>query len=144
MAGEMTKQIRAAALGPPERGRPQSEAFLKSAGIWRRSYCLGQDFVGFQGHFEGHPVLPALAQVLIAQDLAQALSPTPLRLEAVGQAKFLSLIRPGQALAAYALPPADGGPGEWRIQLNSAEAEGRAETEAAFLRLKFAEAGHGL
>lgn len=138
------KQIRAAALGPPERGRPPSDIFLKSPEVWRRSYGLGQDFVGFQGHFEGHPVLPALAQVFIAQDLVQNLGSPSLVLEAVSQAKFLSLVRPGQRLSAYALAPEDGGPGEWRIQLTATEAGGQAETDAAFLRLKFKEAGHGL
>lgn len=144
MAGEMMKQIQAAALGPPEKTGPPSDTFLKSPDIWRRRYRLGGDFIGFQGHFEGHPVLPALAQIFIAQDFVQALRPGPVILEAISQAKFLSLVRPGGLVSAYAPLIENSGPGEWRVQITSIEADGQPETDAAFLRLKFKEAGHGL
>lgn len=145
MAGEMMRQIQAAALGPPKKSGPPSDIFLKSPNIWRRRYRFGGDFVGFQGHFEGHPVLPALAQVFIAQDLVQALRPGPMILAAISQAKFLSLVRPGGLVSAYAPLLENSGPSdEWRVQITSIEADGQPETEAAFLRLKFKEAGHGL
>ena len=140
MAGEMRRQIEAAALGPPEKAASLAD-FLKSPEVWRRRYTLSEDFVGFQGHFEGHPVLPALAQVFAAQNLVQALNYGPVTLEAITQAKFLSLVRPGHLLSAYASIPEDGG--EWRVHLTSA-AEGQPEVDAAFLRLKFKEGGHGL
>ena len=141
MSGEMRRQIAAAALGPPEKTAPPSEAFLKVLEVWRRPYRLDENFVGFQGHFEGRPVLPALAQVFIAQDMVITLLKRPVTLEAVTQAKFLSPVTPGRLLSVYAFSEK---PGEWRLHLTSAAEGGAAEVDAAFMRLKFKENGHGL
>lgn len=138
----MQRQIEAAALGSPEKAAPPSAAFLKAGEVWRRRYRLGADFVGFQGHFEGRPVLPALAQVFIAQDMVRTLLKRPVRLAAVTQAKFLSPVPPGHCLSVYASNPEKSG--EWRLHLTSMAEGGPAEIDAAFLRLNFKEDGHGL
>ncbi|MDR2947158.1 MAG: hypothetical protein LBV79_10500 [Candidatus Adiutrix sp.] len=132
----MRQQIAAAALGPPEKTAPPSTAFLKAAEVWRRDYLPAEDFAGFRGHFEGQPVLPALAQVFMAQDTAQTLAGHPLTLAAVTQAKFLSPVVPGLTLSVYAQAPDQGG--EWRLHL-TASGDGIPAVDAAFLRLKFKE-----
>lgn len=138
----MRRQIRAAASGQPEKTTSPSEAFLNAPEAWRLRYLLNDDFAGFRGHFEGHPVLPALAQVFIAQDLVQALLKRPVILAGITQAKFLSPVPPGSLLSAYAVVVEK--TGEWRVQLTSKTGNNMTETDAAFLRLKFKEDDNGL
>ncbi len=53
------------------------------------------DFVGFQGHFPGYPVLPAFIQILAAQVAVEDHTGSPLVLRQVKRAKFMKTIRPG-------------------------------------------------
>lgn len=53
------------------------------------------DFVGFQGHFPGYPVLPAFIQILAAQVAVEEHTGAPLVLRQVKRAKFMKTIRPG-------------------------------------------------
>ena len=143
MGGEMFRQIQASTFGVLEKTPPPSAVFLKSPEAWRQRYRLNDSFIGFRGHFEGHPVLPALAQVFFAQHLVQAVVKRQVTLETIIQAKFLSLVRPGRLMSVY-VPFSEAYDAlEWRVHLTSA-AEGRPETDASFLRLKFKEDGHGL
>lgn len=138
----MRRQIRAAASGQPEKTKSPSEAFLNAPEAWRLRYLLNDDFAGFHGHFEGHPILPALAQVFIAQDLVQALLGRPAILAGITQAKFLSPVTPGSLLSAYAAVVEK--TGEWRVHLTSTAGDSTMEIDAAFLRLKFKEDDNGL
>lgn len=52
------------------------------------------NFVGFQGHFPGHPVLPAFIQILAAQVAVEDHAARPLVLQQVKRAKFMKTIRP--------------------------------------------------
>ena len=143
MSSELARQISAAALGPPAKAAAPTQAFIKTrAEVWLRRYCFTEDFLAFQGHFEGRPVLPALAQVLTAKDCAEAALGRKVFIEAVDQGKFLSLIAPGGILSVYAQAPlADegapslSGAGQWRFHLCHAR-PGEAEKDASFLRLK--------
>ena len=59
---------------------------------WEKEYVFGPNFLGFQGHFPGKPVLPAVVQIMIfresiAEELAQ-----PLEIVKVTRAKFLKVI----------------------------------------------------
>lgn len=138
MSSAFLDQISAAGLGPPQKDEPPSEAFIKGEGrgrVWLRRFRLEADFIGFQGHFEGRPVLPALAQVLLARESAEAVAGQALFIEAIAQAKFLSPAVPGDLISVHALPPADGWSGEWRFHLSAAKADGR-RSDASFLRLK--------
>jgi hypothetical protein len=104
--------------------------------VWRGLYDLDRGFPAFQGHFENRPVLPALAQTLLAKDLAGRLWPGLDRITAIISAKFLGLVEPPALVAVYAQPPAVvPGPGQWRFQLAAARSGGPA-VEAAALRLE--------
>ena len=67
-------------------------------GLARRGYRFGPAFVGFQGHFPGHPILPALVQILTGVTLAEAWFEKPLDLVAIDNAKFLLPIYPERDL----------------------------------------------
>ncbi|MDR3038432.1 MAG: hypothetical protein LBV21_03950 [Candidatus Adiutrix sp.] len=134
----LTEHIQAAALGPPETTGPPGGNFLKPGRpVWRRLYRLAEAFVAFQGHFPGRPVLPALAQTLLAKDMARALRPELDLIAAIVSAKFIRLVEPPAEVAVYAQPPAEGpGPGQWRFQLAAADPAGGPETGVALLRLE--------
>ncbi|MDR1044417.1 MAG: hypothetical protein LBP33_04765 [Candidatus Adiutrix sp.] len=136
MSGRIWNDIARARQGGPEAAWPPSADYLKGRGtVSRCAYQLTPGFSPFQGHFEGRPVLPALAQVLLAKDAAQAALGRELRIEAVVQAKFLALVKPDSLLTVYAQAP-EGGHGEWRFQLRNRPLGAQLENDVAFMRLK--------
>jgi hypothetical protein len=143
MTSRLTEAIGQAVLGPPEPAGPETFAlpagkiFKSGLPVWRGLYGLDMDFPAFKGHFEGRPVLPALAQTLLAKDLAVRLWPELDRVAAIVSAKFLGLVEPPALVAVYAQPPtADPGAGQWRFQLTTADGLNRPAVEAAVLRLE--------
>jgi hypothetical protein len=140
----LTKAIDQAVLEPPAPAGPETFAvpagkiFKSGQPVWRGLYGLDMDFPAFLGHFEGRPVLPALAQTLLAKDLAGRLWPDLDRIVAIVSAKFQGLVEPPALVAVYAQPPtAAPGPGQWRFQLTAARpAAGEPAGEAAVLRLE--------
>lgn len=66
---------------------------------WRVGrFRFAPDFTGFQGHFPEFPIVPAIVQVLAAQQVAETGLGGPLRFGAVENAKFLMQIRPEQEI----------------------------------------------
>ncbi|WP_298037302.1 hypothetical protein [uncultured Desulfuromonas sp.] len=80
--------IREAALGPAHSGEDETTG----------RYRFEADFPGFDGHFPGYPVLPAVVQMLTAALLAEEFAGVPLRLARVERARFLVQLRPGQEI----------------------------------------------
>lgn len=73
----------------------------QAAGEAEWEFVLPGGFAGFAGHFPGNPVLPAIAQFMMARLAAgDALpdGPRPLRLASVKRAKFTAPVGPGQAV----------------------------------------------
>ena len=62
-------------------------------GGWRQSFCFAADSAVFAGHFPGHPVLPAVVQVLMVQVALEAMGQYA-DLACVPQAKFLAPLGP--------------------------------------------------
>ena len=58
-------------------------------------YELVADFPAFKGHFEGHPLLPAVCQLSFCSDAASRLLNKPVEIKAVKKAKFLNPALPG-------------------------------------------------
>ena len=136
MSGRIWRDIAQARQGQAEAAEAPSADFLKGRGtVSRCRYRLEGDFSPFQGHFEGRPVLPALAQVLLAKDAAQTITGRELKIEAVVQAKFLALVTPGATVTVYAQAP-ESGASEWRFHLRSLLDADQLETDVAWLRLK--------
>lgn len=61
-------------------------------------YKLSADFPAFRGHFEGHPLLPAVCQLSFCSDAAGRLLKKELEVVAVKRAKFISPVMPDSPL----------------------------------------------
>ena len=81
--------IEAAALGC---------ATSDDAGAVTGRYCFPDSFAGFAGHFPGHPILPAIVEILTVVSLVSQHSGQRQRLIAVEDAKFLHPVSPDQEL----------------------------------------------
>ena len=62
---------------------------------YERTFTFGESFVGFQGHFPGRPILPAVVQLLAAQIAVESRVGKKLVLRRTKRAKFLRTIGPG-------------------------------------------------
>ena len=61
-------------------------------------FRFGRDFTGFQGHFPGHPILPAFVQLLTGECALSLCSGRPWRLRRILRSKFLKPVRPDEAV----------------------------------------------
>jgi 3-hydroxyacyl-[acyl-carrier-protein] dehydratase len=71
---------------------------LPEAGARRRQYRFDAGSVVFAGHFPGHPVLPAVTQLLMVQMTLEEALGGPLELCAVIQAKFTAPLGPDDVI----------------------------------------------
>jgi 3-hydroxyacyl-[acyl-carrier-protein] dehydratase len=60
------------------------------------TFRFGADFIGFQGHFPGHPILPAFVQLLMGECAVRMHSDRVWSLRRVERAKFLRPIQPNE------------------------------------------------
>ena len=82
---------------------------------FRRQYRPGSDFVGFEGHFPGHPVLPAVVQILMAEITISQATGTDRRTEGIRNAKFLRPVPPGTCIVCLVTPHDDSGLWDCRL-----------------------------
>lgn len=83
------------------------EKEIRAAGVpvsmnddcFTKNYVFPPSFVGFDGHFPGAPILPAVVQLMAGADAASEVSKTPLKTEGVSRAKFLRPIKPNECLS---------------------------------------------
>jgi len=61
-------------------------------------YKLSADFPAFRGHFEGHPLLPAVCQISLCSDAVSRLSGKEMEVCAVKRAKFISPLLPDKEI----------------------------------------------
>lgn len=54
-----------------------------------------KDFIGFAGHFPGHPILPGVCLVECGVELARRATKFPFHLTRIKQAKFFRPVEPG-------------------------------------------------
>ncbi|MDM8526314.1 hypothetical protein QUF80_23290 [Desulfococcaceae bacterium HSG8] len=63
-------------------------------------FLFPSDFIGFQGHFPGNPVLPGICKIqAVLVILQERYKKTTIRLKEIVQAKFLSPVSCGEELA---------------------------------------------
>lgn len=62
-------------------------------------YTLAPDFPAFAGHFEGHPVLPAVCQMSLCAHAAGQFLATAVQIAALSRAKFVKPVVPGTQIA---------------------------------------------
>lgn len=87
----LLRAIVASAVGP---------CAVDDAGAVSRAFRFAPGFPGFDGHFPGAPILPAVVQIQVVVSLASAAAGRQLRLAAVESAKFLSPVLPGETVVA--------------------------------------------
>lgn len=83
---DLPEAIRGSAVGDIER---------RADGSVRRRYVFSADFPGFSGHFPGRPILPAVLQIMAANQLVEAATGQRLVSAAIERAKFVQPIVPG-------------------------------------------------
>jgi 3-hydroxyacyl-[acyl-carrier-protein] dehydratase len=64
--------------------------------LYELTFHFGEDFIGFQGHFPGHPILPAFVQLLMGECAVRMHSDRAWSLRRVERAKFLRPIQPNE------------------------------------------------
>ena len=62
-------------------------------------YTLAPDFPAFAGHFEGHPVLPAVCQMSLCAHAAGQFLDAQTQIAQVSRAKFIKPVVPGTQIA---------------------------------------------
>ncbi len=60
------------------------------------TFHFGTDFLGFQGHFPGHPILPAFVQLLMGECAVRMRSEHSWSLRRIERSKFLRPIGPNE------------------------------------------------
>lgn len=65
-------------------------------GVYRTSICFDQDFPGFEGHFPGRPIVPALCLLSVVEIVVRQASGLPeLRFSEIKNMKFKVPLEPG-------------------------------------------------
>jgi 3-hydroxyacyl-[acyl-carrier-protein] dehydratase len=86
---KILQEIAAAQLGT---------AKTDAEGTLEGRYCFEDNFTGFAGHFPGHPILPAIVEIMTVVSLVSAQTGCRQRLSAVEDARFLNPVQPNQEL----------------------------------------------
>ena len=67
-------------------------------------YCFAGSFAGFDGHFPGHPILPAIVEIMTVVSMVGEHAGCRQRLVAVEDAKFLNPVTPDQEIMVRCRP----------------------------------------
>ena len=116
---------------------PPGRDFRNASRVWLLRYRLTPDFRVFDGHFPGQPVLPAMAQIMLARHGAEQVSGHALRLEEIVQAKFTALVRP-EALVVLSIAPPAAESRNWVFRLQFSQDGGEAFSDASQMKIRFA------
>ena len=90
-------------------------------GSFRQKFRFAADFPGFDGHFPGYPVLPAIVQVLAAQVVVEGMQGRPLVMKGLDRAKFLRPVLPGETLEVDCRERQSGDRQVWDVCLRADE-----------------------
>lgn len=110
---------------------------LETAQSFELTFRFGDDFLGFQGHFPGHPILPAFVQLLLGECAVCKHSDRAWSLRRVERGKFLRPIQPNEPVTVC-----------WQEQMRDGRLRGSftlrvADEKAATFSLEFAPEGGG-
>lgn len=86
----LREEIKKCALGPVEETGP-----MKVSG----RYLFPADFIGFSGHFPGHPILPAFIQVITVLTVIDEWKGNAHGISSMERAKFRMEIHPGREIS---------------------------------------------
>ena len=74
------------------------DGFASEGDTAEAEITFDEGFSGFKGHFPEQPVLPGVCQIALAMVMADRLRGTRQTLTQVVNAKFVSMVKPGQRL----------------------------------------------
>ncbi len=84
-----------------------SEGIATSNGSCSARLAFPPDFVGFQGHFPGNPILPGVCLIEAVLGVLETAYGKSFRLRKIASAKFREPVKPGQALVIDCASSAD-------------------------------------
>ncbi len=97
--------------------------------IYIKNFDLFTDFIAFQGHFPAQAVLPAIVQIMMAQNILAEIVQKDVCIQEVINAKFSSPIEPNQRVQAHISQVKEK---MWQCQIYSLKDENTAEISAQF------------
>jgi 3-hydroxyacyl-[acyl-carrier-protein] dehydratase len=109
---KLKKEIIKYAVGAIEEMDPQKVS---------RRYCFPPDFIGFSGHFPGHPILPAFIQVMAALAVIEHWKGCSFELSCLEKAKFRMEIHPGQEISVQCREFGSEGAGSFEAKITTTE-----------------------
>ena len=59
---------------------------------WEKTYIFPVDFLGFQGHFPGNPIMPAILQIMIAREAINEQMGAEYDVLSVNRAKYMKVV----------------------------------------------------
>ncbi len=65
---------------------------------WENTYTFGPDFLGFQGHFPGNPIMPAILQIMIAREAIAEQMGHECDVLSINRAKYMKIVSSGTAV----------------------------------------------
>ncbi len=74
------------------------KSFASEGDTAEAEITFDEGFSGFKGHFPERPVLPGVCQIALAMTMADRIRGTRQMLSQVVNAKFVSMVEPGQQL----------------------------------------------
>ncbi len=101
-----------------------------------QNFCPAADFIGFDGHFPGYPIMPAMLQVLLGIIVSEELCGTKLSLQKLDKAKFMAQIQPAQTITVSCLitrPAAEDPQQTIKARITIASKEQKAASMTLFL-----------
>jgi 3-hydroxymyristoyl/3-hydroxydecanoyl-(acyl carrier protein) dehydratase len=63
-----------------------------------KTFVFDDKFIGFDGHFPGNPILPAMIQLMLGEISAAEATGKPLKTTDVARAKFVMQVGPGDEI----------------------------------------------
>lgn len=76
-----------------------STSLCEEGELFEGRYSFPDSFSGFAGHFPGHPILPAIVQIMTVISLLTSLTGQKLRLANVEDSRFLRPVSPDEELS---------------------------------------------
>lgn len=92
------------------------------------TYNLPKSFKGFDGHFPGHPILPAVLQVMLGKIVCNALTSRPLAVKSIERAKFMQEISPDMNIQVSATQKDVSEQGIYRFSVTFEADKGKVST----------------
>ncbi len=61
---------------------------------FEKDFLIPDTFDGFDGHFPGNPIMPAMAQLMLAQVAIEEKNSKPITILNITRAKFIEIVKP--------------------------------------------------